>query len=274
MDIRNAVYRQVATSWPSIKARLSTLTDQVVERQRPISSLHIVNTTNTISSNSKTGLADGGSQRFFLARLYILIASMFECSGDFMADRFGSSVWPIMAKQLEHLMVVKSMNPPQITQSAKKSTRPWVDSERHLALDMFHCLNRVFSCKGSYGTVLARIHQTVGLVLLPFLDTDDYDKDISHAVMNALQSILSHDADILLRPLLELSGMGIPPCPIRRLDCPLPEDLVRVAATSSDRSNLAKRCRELLEFVAVLPEQELEWRTLPSLALSPSKHRS
>ena len=310
-DIRNAVYRQVATSWPSIKARLSTVTDQVVEPFTPISSLLIVNattdsshhrhvvgstttTTTTTLGDSKT--TDSGRQRFFLARLYTLIAAMFECSGDFMADRFGSSVWPIMAGQLEHLLrrrgvvtaaVDLDCSSPRMrsttptandaemmpsravvrrrAQQAKvpTNTRRWVDSERHLARAIFQCLTRVFSCKGSYGTVLVRIYQAVGLVVLPFLDSEGDNQDgddISLVAMDAIKSILSHDADILFRPLLELSGRGIPPCPIRSsTDGALVQTIISdVSESTSNGTVLANRCQELLDFIATLPEQELE----------------
>lgn len=289
--IRNALYRQVATSWPSIKARLSTLTDNVVEKHRPISSLLIVTATipgrnserthgeSSVGGSQRT-LTDDGPIRFFLSRLYLLIASMFECSGDFMADRFGSSVWPIMAQQFEQLIRVNGISHPypRHTESRVKkvgyvpniletavndkrvevSHRTWLDSERNLALAMLECLRRVFSCEASQRTVLVRIHQAVGLVLLPFLEGDHDDvsnHDISDAAMHAIKAIVSQDSDVLLRPLLELSGTGIPHCPIRPASAQGETGGACEAVTN--QSNLARRCQELLEFIESLPEQEL-----------------
>ena len=46
------------------------------------------------------------TQRFFLGALYQLMASMFECSKDFMADWFVSNVWPLLAKQFSYFLRV------------------------------------------------------------------------------------------------------------------------------------------------------------------------
>jgi len=302
-DIRNAVYRQVATSWPSIKARLSMVTDQVVERLRPISSLLIVtadaphNHSNVSSLDDSKQVVtsrtanDNGSQRYFLSRLYVLIASMFECSGDFMADRFGSSVWPIMAQEFEYLMMKtrKTVHPspkrtcrlgnvdnvamipavvtPRGEHETWSITHSWVDSELHLALGMVQCLKRVFSSDGSHGTTLGRIYQAVGLVLLPLLECrDDEDPEFSHAVMDAIKTILSHNVDILLRPLLELSGKGIPPCPIHlstgsvqiQNNHDLKSGKPQCSPKVTIRLSMAQRCHELLEHIAAQPEQDLD----------------
>lgn len=275
-EIRNAVYRQVAKSWPSIKARLSLVTDEVVARQNPISSLLIVGKSQPDRHPGHyapdNGVCDAGSLRFFLARLYILIASMFECSGDFMADRFVSSVWPVMTKQLEHLLeparvskkrAARSMIE-EISATAKddgrglvmyegSSRQSWVESERLLALSIFQCLKRVFFSPGSKGTVLIRIHQAVGLVLLPIITNPD--DEVADSASRAVEAVLLHDSDILLRPLLELSGNGIPPIPAFLRG--VVESGTGETEVEAAESPLQIRCSKLLDFVANLPEQEL-----------------
>ena len=53
------------------------------------------------SSRTRKELA---TQRVFPGGLYQLVAPMFECSKDFMADRFVSNVWLLLAKQFSHFL--------------------------------------------------------------------------------------------------------------------------------------------------------------------------
>jgi hypothetical protein len=295
--MRNAVFRQVATSWPSIKARLSNVTDEVVEKKRTITTLLIVSHSQApMTENSNRDIP---TQRFFLSRMFQLVASMFECSGDFMADRFKSSVWPIIAKQFGFLMelqekkrrslqdqrVIEEVSWPRQTNElaptlkiddAARFRHQWSDSERHLLLSMERCLTRIFGCEDSRGTCLVRIHQAIGLVLLPFIE--DPDDESSSSAMAAIKNIVAQDCDVLLRPLLEISGRGIPPCPIRVSELPChqlgetdegnkqictisaKDETTREQETAvqTPNSKLEVGCNEILAFIDQLPEQELQ----------------
>jgi hypothetical protein len=67
-----------------------------------------------VSSNNGGGggTYDVGIQRIFLTKLFILIGTMCECSGDFFAERFRNDVWPVMACHLEDLLKQLQRQPP------------------------------------------------------------------------------------------------------------------------------------------------------------------
>ena len=98
-NIRNSVLRQAATSWPSIKARLQSVSDQIMT-PNPVDSLFIV-----VSPlpNKKRQSVEVATQRIFLAKLFTLVATVCECAGDFMADRFQNDVWTILARHFGEL---------------------------------------------------------------------------------------------------------------------------------------------------------------------------
>jgi len=111
--IRNSVLRQIADSWPSIRARLKTLSEEILISKRCNSSVVLfLNNNNCRSANNdgryntnKLGTThDVGTQRIFLTQLFALVATMCECSGDFFAERFRNDVWPVMACHLEDLL--------------------------------------------------------------------------------------------------------------------------------------------------------------------------
>jgi hypothetical protein len=209
---------------------------------------------------------------------------MFECSGDFMADRFKSSVWPVIAKQFAFLMELQEKKRrtsrgqrgiEEVSRSRRTNhlvpaenfdgsgvvLHQWSDSERRLMLSMARCIARVFGNENSRGTCLVRIHQAVGLVLLPFVG--DPDEEISSSVMDAIKNIVTQDCDVLLRPLLEISGRGIPPCPIRvSFQCTLStKDETKRAkeiTVQTPNAKLEIGCKEILAFIDQLPEQELK----------------
>lgn len=64
------------------------------------------------SNNGGGGTYDVGIQRIFLTKLFILIGTMCECSGDFFAERFRNDVWPVMACHLEDLLEQLQRQPP------------------------------------------------------------------------------------------------------------------------------------------------------------------
>jgi hypothetical protein len=64
------------------------------------------------SNNGGGGTYDVGIQRIFLTKLFVLIGTMCECSGDFFAERFRNDVWPVMACHLEDLLKQLQRQPP------------------------------------------------------------------------------------------------------------------------------------------------------------------
>lgn len=217
-----------------------------------------------------------------------------------MADRFNSSVWPIIAKQFAFLMesqekkhrsrpgqkileeVSSSIQGHNIVSTSKiddsaRHLHQWSDSERHLLLSMTRCLSRILGCEDSRGTCIVRIHQAIGLVLLPFLG--DPDDEISSGAMAAIKNLVAQDCDVLLRPMLETSGRGIirpiwvsqlqvshrvyetdqannPICVVTSTNKRAREHET-ITAVEKSKSKLAMGCEEILTFIDKLPEQEL-----------------
>lgn len=242
-------------------------------------------------------------KRIFLANIFDLIAHLCECSGDFMADRFRNFVIPVVAVQLRSLLqrhkskqerlrlLQKStsthtesihvphcqfINPLPTTSLSEYSvsnphadnnnnkTFDWSDTERQLVLSMLHCLTRALR-QDDCGPALRSNLGSVGSMVLPLLEIGN-DADIEGATMDCLKSVLQIDCDTLWRPLLELSGTGIPSCPLNirsTSNSPsasmISDSFAPGMEPSCDRDDslVAVRCRELLSFVELLPEQKI-----------------
>jgi hypothetical protein len=184
------------------------------------------------------GAYDVGIQRIFLAKLFILIGTMCECSGDFFAERFRNDVWPVMACHLEDLLKqLQRQQPPSDTHSSAATItgtpqqRSYVDSvpsaletrcsfqlsdtERQLIIAILTCLNRVIQ-QEDCGKAVHNVLGPIGFTLLPLLDDNVVekkdDKILQNLTMNCLKNIMRIDCDILRRPLMELSGTSISCC--------------------------------------------------------------
>jgi hypothetical protein len=243
--IQNSILRQVSDSWPAIKARLLTLSEEIQAAGREASSVSLVVRSHEMSVPAPTDANQVPFRRIFLANIFNLVAFLCECSGDFMADRFRNFVFPVIATQLRcllqrqkikqeqlrlvqnhhsassrSLMLLQSKTsrsfpaPPSPDPLDKKiTTFDWSDTERQLVMAMLRCLTRAFQQKDC-GLALQSILGLAGNLILPLLEIGN-DTDIEGATMECLKSILQIDCDILWRPLLDFSGSSIPPCPLR-----------------------------------------------------------
>lgn len=133
------------------------------------------------------------------------------------------------------------------------------NSERHLLLSTLRCLERVFGSEGSHETSLVRIHQAVGIVVLPFVG--DPDGEVSSSAVAVIKHIAAQNHKVLLRPLLEMSGRNVSSEESSArdtiIDC---SETRRTTATTS--SKLEARCEEILSFIETLPEDESQEPTL------------
>lgn len=205
---------------------------------------------------------DIATQRYFLAKIFTLVSTMCECGGEFMVNKFKHDVWPAIARYLDHILgkenrqeTAKRGNPVRLLQSGGISTtlqtKPLSslsDSERHLLISIFDCLGRAIDILLLSETVLAPI----GSILLPFLDSDYYHQDIAFEAMNTLKKLVDSNCDILYRPLLELSGQGIPVCPLPSTAHSTP---IPLATSKTNGSILSKKSQELLDYIDSLSEQ-------------------
>lgn len=284
--VHNSILREVAELWPSCKARLVSISEEVLQAKNRKASLELVPTFATRGPCDRPSV-DVATQRIYLARLFTLIGTMCECAGDFMADRFRNDVWTVMARHLEttlrqqvqdgtsHVHSQSTALVPKSVAAVKGdgivkhiisnqliiSGSTWSTSERLLVRSILQCLNQVIR-QEDCGRALGAIFVPIGSMLLPLLDMEG-DTEIGDLAMESLKMILKIDCDVLRRPLLELSSIGIPPCPLKMTS----ECLVTAAkeiktaaereVSKSDNSVLAIRCRELMAFIGTLPEQSI-----------------
>jgi hypothetical protein len=198
----------------------------------------------------------------FLAKLTSLIAAMSEGSGEFIAGRFKNEVWPVLSMQLAFL-VDKQDRANRLLESSKENRWDVVlvtksnaamttfqDSEKSLILAIMDCLVRVFRVPDC-GKALAGLVSSIGAVILPFLDNDE---KVSALTLEALKTIAGVDCDALWRPLLHLSGRGIPSNPLNSSK----SQLMTFKKPDSLLQPLAAKATELVEYIETLSEQALQ----------------
>jgi hypothetical protein len=256
-EIGTSILRQVGSSWPAIKARLVSTSDEIIFSQRA-KSVVVLRPQHVQSSSPNQELA---VHRMFLAKLTSLIAAMSEGSGEFITDRFKNEVWPVMSMQLAFL-VDKQDRANRLLESSKEKIRDGAltkssavvttlqDSEKSLILAIMDCLVRVFRVPDC-GKALAGLVSSIGAVLLPFLDNDE---KVSELTLEALKTIAGVDCDALWRPLLHLSGRGIPSCPLNSSN----SQLTTFKKPDSLFQPWAAKATELVEYIEKLSEQALQ----------------
>lgn len=276
--IRNTILRQVADSWPSIRARLKSLSDVILHSYsgRRSNLVLVLNQSNATGSQRKKP-EDIGTQRIFLSKLFQLIATMCECSGDFFADRFRNDVWPVMARHLKYLLeelqrqretqassiasgqkmitTIGNSNDASLALSSRTNFSFKIsETQGQLIVSILKCLNRILE-QEDCGKAVKKLLDSIGSTLLPLLDIED-QTTIQELSMDCIRSILKIDSDVLRRPLVELSGTKIPPCPLKFKKAPLLVLDVTPSRTGN-RSTMGNRCHELLAFADSLPEQAI-----------------
>ena len=211
---------------------------------------------------------------------------MCECSGDFFVDRFRNDVWPCMARHLEYLLEelqrqreahspssMIASGPQLIAKLAEGDKSPlslsnrtklsfkMSDTQGQLILSILSCLHRILE-QDECGKALEKLLGSIGSTLLPLLDAEDQTK-IQEISMNCIKSIIKINSDVLRRPLLDLSGTKIPPCPLKfKRDSFGAErqsrDLsISLCAGEKTTTVIGNRCHELLAFTDALPEQAI-----------------
>ncbi len=128
------------------------------------------------------------------------------------------------------------------------------ETQGQLIAAILKCLNRILK-QEDCGKAVKKILDSIGSTLLPLLDIE-YQTTIQERSMDCIRSILKIDSDVLRRSLMELSGMKIPPCPLKfkRKSPSLVMD-VSTCLSTGNKSTIGNRCHELLAFADSLPEQ-------------------
>ena len=251
----NAILRQIHSAWPSISARLKAVSSEI-KVGRSVS-LIIAPVSH---GDSQVNI---GEKRIFLSKLLNLIATMTESSDDFMSRMFRSIVWPVMGEVLADLLKSeKSSANMLLTEEGVKENL--AESEQALLIAVMDCLRRIFAHRPT-GLALAGLIPSIGAILFPFLEHEM--EDISMACIETVRSLVRIDCDALWRPLLEMSGQRLAPCPLKlRKEKGQSEEDVLVKDLTPSKSDTissaslksARIAESLMTFIESLPEQEIE----------------
>ncbi|CAJ1935051.1 unnamed protein product [Cylindrotheca closterium] len=249
--VENAVLKQAATSWPSLKARLHNLTDNaLVSRKVNISSIAI--------EPSIASQADLATTLYSLAALLELTTVVCESCGDFMTNRFAKEVWPAIARYLGFIIQFKShQSEPSLDATDLHGESILLekfgdisDSERQLIVSMLDCLGRVYRVLKLSDDVLS----AGAFTILPFLDTRHFGPVIGDKAMVAMKRLADSNCDALWRPLLQLMGNELPPFP---KGLTVLTHLTTADRSTSDDTVLHEKAAELFNYINCLPEQNI-----------------
>mmetsp|Transcript_35098 Transcript_35098/g.85022 ORF Transcript_35098/g.85022 Transcript_35098/m.85022 type:complete len:551 (-) Transcript_35098:1121-2773(-) len=248
--VENAIHKQAAMSWPCTKARLHSLTEDVLRSKK-------VNIS-TIACESPVASQDLATSLYSLAALFELITVLCECCGNFMTFRFTEDVWPAIARYLGFIIQRESRYSETfpIPTDLHDENILWEaeicdisDPERHLIVSMLDCLGRVYRVLDLSEDILS----AAAISFLPFLDTCHFGPVIGEKAMLAMKRLADSNCDALWRPLLKLMGSEIPPFPIGLTGL---AHLTTVDMRSpSDVTVLPEKAAELLIYINSLPEQ-------------------
>jgi len=241
--VENAILKQAAKSWPSVKSRVLSVLDDVLQARK-------VKLSFLACKTSRGPQADLAASQYFLAELLELITVVCECCGNFMTTRFTKDVWPILARHLGSIIQIESHGKVISPEAAcvHIETISWEsdanDSERQLIVATLDCLGRVYCVLDLPEDILA----AAAIILLPFLDTGQFGDTIGEKAMVALKRLADVNSDVIWRPLLRLLGINLPPFPI---------NLTELARMTSDQSTLPQRAAALMMYINCLQEQAI-----------------
>jgi hypothetical protein len=242
---RTAIFRQIHSSWPAISARLRTsCSDCLMPEKFPLL------LPDQLSADSHS---DACEKRIFLSQLLCLVASIAECSDDFIASRFREHVWPCLCKIMEYFnngsdrLCFSTVGSPkyQFPTSKKYSA-----SDIQMLLAAIECISRIFAHEPT-SKVLSDLLPRAGTYLLPLLHFG-YE-NVEQRSFQAVKNILRSDYDCIWRTLVCLSGQKLPPNPLISAN--------KIAAMPSESPAVSQELSEyaqlLIEYVDALAEQQL-----------------
>lgn len=173
-----------------------------------------------------------------LSTLLSVISTMVELSGEFMASRFETSVWPVITTVLDHLYRFGTTK--AISINCKRKER--------LTIIILQCLCSALS-SSRLGCSLQHLVIEVGTILMPLLGNVG---DVGELAVMTIEALLSIDSDALLRGILCASGRGLP----TRLLLPFPVKKEASYTPLTDRL-MVDRSQCLLKYIDILPEKRL-----------------
>lgn len=228
----SAIFRQVASSWPKLNARMVAVSSFLTRVENTRSSSLSDTFNNHVDKESNVT-----EQRLFLSVLFELAAVMIECADDFMARRFEENLWPIVSSIFNYFLRLRKF--------------PYETSERRLLLSSFDLIDRALK-KKKFGMTVKGLLPTMGTIILPFLGEND--QSIRSVCHNTIKSLLDLDADCLYRQLIDASREDLQLCP---LDYNHRQQETQMPIQCMERDSTQQLFLSLLDYVNNIPEQPL-----------------
>ena len=252
----NPIFRAIAEFWPSIIARLRSVSASLATVNRlsrsELSLRNVMATDQVQKYHSQAGL------EVLMPRLLLVVSELCLSSDGFFADRFENDAYPIIATQMTDLLSTCFDNgdhPHQLL--------PFAEDKQRLLLSILHC----FKCTFESGcrNCLVGIIPSAGAMIIPLLS---FRGPTGEGATNALKAMAMVDSDALWRELHNLSGNPFPSNPIvisaskSSVNHFWPCSTKTVALSNNTRRRghdliLSKKALELMEFIKCIPEQEL-----------------
>lgn len=203
---------------------------------------------------STFSIGDVSTKRVFLAKLFVLLAVMAECSKEFIASRFLNDVFPLLGQLLGSFATSSDLGvgPEYFKDSQTSKSRGRQPSETLLIISMLKCLFTLFD-ERVCGHRLAELVPSVGTMILPFLGDDHIET--RDACDSAIRQMLRIDCDALWRPLVHLSGGTVASAKPWEVQGRIKLEVT--ALSSKVKSPLESRALELVLFTESLSEQPL-----------------
>ena len=225
---KNAVFRQVHSSWPTISTRMKSLctaivTESDVAHKRPLS-LFVLETAAAPSSGpsqrrNSQQISGVGEQRTYLSKIIQLITVMMEHTDDFMFSRFRDDIYPNCIVKLLQYYSKDTTTVPSIPSASRSLPRQkrvyFTESDEELLYTVLDCIRRLYM-KQSIGQILSTGHFTPTLgqyvmAIVFYRNSKNVtfpmksNERIRNIGLDALRQMIHYDTDALYRPLLQLS---------------------------------------------------------------------
>ena len=249
----NPLFRSIAEFWPSIIARLRSVSANLASMN--ILSRSDLSVRNIMATDQAHDYSSHAGLEVLMSKLLVITSELCMSSDGFFADRFENDAYPLIASLMTDLLSKFNTELPhkRLSNAAQKQT---------LLLSILHC----FECTFESGcrNCLAGIIPATGAMLLPLLVCQG---PVGDGATAALKAMLMVDSDALWREVHFLSGNPFPDNPIFTLSSTsavtrssLCSSTTVTLSRNESRSYdviLSERAMELLVFIECLPEQAI-----------------
>jgi len=253
----NPLLPAIAEFWPSIIARLRSASTALVSVNRL--SRSDLSIRHTMATDQERGPSKA-SLEVLLSKLLLIVSELCSSSDGFFVDRFENDAFPIIAKLMQDIL-------PKDSSSMVLPGHPatFAEQKHSLVLPILHCFKCSYESSCRYG--LAGLIPSAGTMIFPLLS---FGGPIGDVAMAAVKVMLAVDCGALWRGIHTLSKRSFPCNPIgsgsmmtTNGEQSSSKAVTAVAILSSNCRvkdcdfTLSQKAGELLDFIEVLPEQQI-----------------